>query len=294
MLFRLLTLGAVLFFAPGLRADDRAYADELKAAGHSVKVDKDGSLTGITFAKSENLSDADYERLGKLTHLKQLTFYGTCKMTDANAEHVGRLATLEELAINGTALTDTGFKPLGKLANLRRLTFWHLGWQKVPITGEGFAELANCTKLESFGFAGSTIGDDGLKALTRVKQLQHLSCYHTRITDTGLLHLKELPNLKSINVGPQFSMKLGDAGLATLATIPTLERITFSETILTHDGSLKHLKQLKSLKELKFEKTELRGTDVKQLQAALPGVKIEHTAPEPEMLTKMQKQLEKK
>jgi hypothetical protein len=270
-----------------VRADDQTYARELKEAGHSVKLDRDGHLVGLTLNKSENLTDADYQRLGTLMHLKQLTFYGNCKMTDANAEHIGKLATLEELAINGTALSDDGFKHLGKLAQLRKLIFWHLGWQKVPITGSGFAELASCPKLETFGFAGSTIGDDGLKALARVKQLKHLELYHTRVTDAGLAHLKALADLRSINVGPQFSMRLGDAGLATLATIPTLEKITYGETILTFDGSLKNLKDLKQLKALVLTHTDVLDTDLQKLKTLLPEVKIEQTPPEAKLLEQM-------
>ena len=294
VLSRSVTTAAILLLAPAVRADDRTYADELKAAGHSVRLDKSGNLVALTLNKSELLTDAAYERLGRLARITHLTFYGTCKMTDANAEHVGRLTTLEELAINGTALSDDGFKHLGKLVNLRKLTFWHLGWQKVAITGKGFAELSNCPKLESFGFAGSTVGDEGLKALKRVKQLKQLVCYHTRVTDAGLAYLKELPELQLVNVGPQFSMRLGDAGLAILATVPTLESITFDETILTRDGSLMHLKNLKGLKELKLNKTEISTADLEWLKADLPGVKIEHAAPEPKELEQMRKTLEKK
>ena len=294
ILFRSVLTTAVLLLTTTVRADDRAYADELKAAGHAVRLDPSGNLVGLTLNKSENLTDADYERIGRLTRIAQLTFYGTCKMTDANAAHVGKLATLEELAINGTALSDEGFTHLGKLVNLRKLTFWHLGWQKVAITGKGFAELGNCPKLESFGFAGSTVGDEGLKALTRVKQLKRLVCYHTRVTDAGLACLKELPELREVNVGPQFSMRLGDAGLAVLAAIPTLESITYEETILTRDGSLKHLKNLQGLRELKLNKTEISTADLESLKADLPKVKIEHTPPEAKALEQMRKALDKK
>src|SRR6476619_6684917 len=106
---RVTAIAVLLLCAVAVRADDKAYADELKAAGNSVKLEKDGTLTAITFAKSENLTDADFEKLGSLKKLTKLTFYGNCKMTDAQAVHVGKLGTLEELAINGTALSDEGF-----------------------------------------------------------------------------------------------------------------------------------------------------------------------------------------
>jgi hypothetical protein len=280
----------VIFFAAlPARADDRAYADELKRAGHSVRLDKDGHLVGLTLNKSETLTADDYRRLGELTGLRQLTFYGTCKMTDADAGQIGMLVTLEELAVNGTALSDAGFAHLGKLANLRKLIFWHLGWQRVEVTGKGFAELARCPKLETFGFAGSTVGDEGLKALTAVKSLRRLECYHTRITDAGLAYLKELPGLRAVTVGPQFSMRLGDAGLATLCQVPTLERIEYNETMLTYDGGLGRLRSVKGLKAVKLDQVEVSAADLEKLRADLPGVAIDHTPPAPKMLEQMRK-----
>jgi Leucine-rich repeat (LRR) protein len=288
---RLTIMSVVLFLsaAVAFAADDAEYAASLKTAGNNVTVGKDGRLTAITFRKSEDLRDADYKKLGASENLKQLTFYGNCKMTDAQAEQVGRLTSLDQMAINGTALSDAAFEQLGKLKNLRRLTFWHLGWQKVEITGKGFASLAGCPNLEAFGFGGSTIGDEGLKALTAVKSLKEISAGHTRITDAGLEHLKSLPNLTTVNVSPQFSMRLGDAGLKILASIPTLESINYSETMLTYDGSLKHLKDLKSLKKLTLDKTAIGEADLSKLKADLPNVAIVHTPPDEKMLEQMRK-----
>ena len=111
------------------RADDRALAERWKMDGNHVKIDKDGRLVEVTFAKSESLSDADYQQLPTLEHLRKLTFYGKCTMTDAQAASVGKVMPMEELAANGTALSDAGFAHLGRLPNLRSLVIWHLGWQ---------------------------------------------------------------------------------------------------------------------------------------------------------------------
>lgn len=290
---RFAVITVLLFCVAVARADDKSYADTLKSAGNSVKLGQDGTISAITFAKSENLTDADFQTLGMQKKLTKLTFYGNCKMTDEQASQVGKLATLEELAINGTALSDEGFKEFAKLKNLKSLTIWHLGWQNKSLTGSGFAALADCPKLERFNFSGSTVGDDGLKAITKVKTLTDVVCYHTRITDEGLKHLKELPYLKSINVGPQFSMRLGDAGLTTLCTIPTLERITYDETILT-SASLQHLKSLRGLKELALTKTEIAPADLEKLKTDLQGVTIKQTPPDGKMLAQMRKILDKK
>jgi hypothetical protein len=282
------TVCLLLAAASPVLAGEAEYAAELKTAGNSVRLEG-GHIVALTFKNSEPLTDADYQRIGGLTRLKSLTFYGKCLMTDDQAAAVGKLAALEELAVNGTRLTDDGFKHLGKLSNLRKLIFWHLGWQGVKLTGSGFAHLASCPKLETFGFAGSTVGDEALEALTKVPQLQSVIAYHTRVTDAGLEHLMKLPRLTAIDLGPQFSMRLGDAGLATLARIPTLESITYGETALTYEGSLKGLKGLKSLKAVKLELVDISETDLERLKADLPAVTIDWKAPSEAQAEQMRK-----
>ena len=69
--------------------------------------------------------------------------------------------------------------------------------------------------LKRLNFGGSTVGDEGLKALGAVKTLKTLEFGHTRVTDAGLANLNVLPLLTAVTAGPQFSMRVGDAGLAT-------------------------------------------------------------------------------
>ena len=72
------------------------------------------------------------------------------------------------------------------------------------------------------------------------------------------------------------------------------ESITYGETILTYDGSLKHLKELTKLKDLKLTKTDVPAADLERLTTDVPGVKIDHTPPELKMLEQMRKTLEKR
>ena len=79
-----------------------------------------------------------------------------------------------------------------------------------------------------------------------------------------------------------------------LASVPTLETITYNETILTYEGSLRLLKELKRLKAVKLEKVEVSVSDMAKLKADLPGVAIDHTPPPPDKLEQMRKILAKK
>jgi len=287
-----LTAAVVLLMATGLRADDAATADALKRAGNSVRLDK-GVLTELTFKDSEKLTDADYENVGSLAGLKSLTFYGKCMMTDAHAASLSKLTTLEKLAANGSTMTDDGFKHLGKLSALKSLTFWHLGWHGVKLTGTGFAHLAPCENLREFNFSGSTMGREGLDALTKVSQLERITFYHTRVTDADMHLLTKFPKLKAVHVGPQFSMRLGDAGLKTIAGIPTLEEVIYNETILTADGSLKAVAAMPKLAKLTLDEVDVSENDLKELRAALPKTTITVKPPKPDQLAQMKRAVKK-
>ncbi|WP_020476342.1 leucine-rich repeat domain-containing protein [Zavarzinella formosa] len=279
------------FIAPAC-ADETADAEALKKAGNNVRVDK-GTITEITFKDSEPLTDADFQKVGSYAGLKSLTFYGKCLMTDAQAGELSKLSKLEKLAANGSKLTEDGFKELGKLKALKSLTFWHLGWHGVKLTGTGFAHLAGCESLREFNFSGSTIGREGLEALTKVPQLEKITFYHTRVSDADMELLKKFPHLKSVHVGPQFSMRLGDAGLKTIAGLSTVEELIYNETILTWDGSLQAVAAMPKLSKLTLEEVEVSESDLKQLRAALPKTTITVKPPKPEQLAQMKRAVKK-
>lgn len=290
---RLLTIMLLCLLGVNLgRADQKEAGAKLRMAGHSVRIDQ-GVVTEITFRDSEKLTDADYQNLAQFSDLKSLTFYGKCMMTDKQASLISGLAKLEKLAANGSTLTEDGFKHLGQLTSLKSLTFWHLGWHGVKLTGTGFSHLATCKSLREFNFSGSTIGREGLEALTKVPQLEKITFYHTRVDDQDMELLKKFPNLKSIHVGPQFSMRLGDAGLKTIATIPTLEEVIYNETMLTA-VSLKAVATMPKLTKLTLDEVDIAESDLKELQTALPKTTITVKPPKPDQLAQMKRAAAKK
>lgn len=290
-----------LIAARVLGADDSVAA--LKALGAEVKTDAGGAVTAVLFKQSARLlTDEDYKLVGGLKSLKEFTFYGDCLMTDAQAKLLAEAPALEKVAINGTRLTDEGMKGLAGAKALKTLTIWHLGWKAgwagkddktghVKFTGIGLAGLAECPKLESLNIAGSTTTDDGLAAVGKLGQLTSLTMYHTRTTDAGLSHIAALKGLKSVTVGPQFSMRIGDAGVARLAELPALETLEVNETILTWEGSMSKLAGAKNLKAVKFDKAEISDEDMAKLKAALPAVKITWTKPSAAEVERMRKEL---
>jgi len=291
-----IAISMVLLCAALARADDKPAADALRALGADVRLDKAGAVVAVTVRESEKLADEHFKLIAGLAGLKNLTFYGKSLMTDEQAAVLAKLPALETLAANGTKLTDKGFAGLAGLKTLKKLTLWHLGWSAPgkQTDGSGFGDLASLPALESFNFAGSTVTDAGLEAVSKATQLRELTFYHCRATDAGLAHLKKMPHLKSVYIGPQFSMRMGDAGVVHLAECAALESLTVNETTLTYAGSLKLLKNLKNLKTLKLEKTAVSDADMAALKADLPGVAITWTKPEPADVERMKRAMERK
>jgi hypothetical protein len=91
--------------------------------------------------------------------------------------------------------------------------------------------------------------------------------------DAELSELRRYPHLKELSFDGNFT----DAGLAALANLPELERISLESTHLT-DAGLEHLRRLKHLRWLNLMHTSTTPEGRDALREALPDCKI---LPEP-------------
>ena len=120
---------------------------------------------------------------------------------------------------------------------------------------------------------GTTITDAGLVHLKELTNLQTLNLFAcTKITDAGLVHLKELTNLKSLRFG-SFRSQITDAGLENLKGMTKLEELLLYCPKVT-DAGLVHLTGLANLQELSLGNTKVTDAGVADLQKSLPNCKI--------------------
>jgi internalin A len=113
-------------------------------------------------------------------------------------------------------------------------------------TDATLADVGHLTRLEELYINSQAISDAGLEHLTGLTKLSVLSLYRTQVTDAGLAHLKGLTNLSYLGLG---GTRVTDAGLAQLKGLTNLTRLVLSNTQVTDAGE-------------------------KELQHALPGLKI--------------------
>jgi hypothetical protein len=256
---------------------------DLEAKGVKLKKLKDGTITELHVGGKVPLTADDYAAVGKLTSLVRLNLSSEIKpFDDEAAKAVGGLEKLEHFFSNGSKLTDDGYRNLAGWKSLRHfgLDHWFRPAKDVNI-GPGLAHLAALPRLESIRLGGCQIGNDAVEALSKIKTLKKLDLFHTfAVTDDGLVHLRQLPALQSIILGPQFTPRITDAALAHLAEVKSLEEIRITETWLTWEGGLRHLKALPTLKKAVFPLVLASDEDMAKLKAELPGVAVEWTKPD--------------
>src|SRR5436305_354529 len=101
----LLCLTLVVLTIP-LFADDSAIAKQLEAKGGKVK-EAGGNVSELTFTDCAPLEAADFQAVGQLAHLKNLTLYGgKKKLTDETVDALLGLKELENFSSEGAWLSD--------------------------------------------------------------------------------------------------------------------------------------------------------------------------------------------
>jgi hypothetical protein len=107
--------------------------------------------------------------------------------------------------------------------------------------------------------------------VAHLKNLQVLDLLQTAVSDAGLVHLKDLKQLRELNLWN--APKIKGPGLEHLAGLDSLERINLGQT-QTRDADLRHLVGLKRLKRLDLYMTQVTDAGVKALRKALPECEV--------------------
>lgn len=141
-------------------------------------------------------------------------------VTDAGLRHLSGLTELLFLRLSGTKISDAGLAQLQQLKQLRTLDLSH-----TDITKAGIEQLRGCSQLEwlklnlcfaiddkaleqvaNFGkldeldlFGARLVSDAGIEHLTALP-LKSLDLRYTNVSDSAIVHLKEMKNLKTLDI----------------------------------------------------------------------------------------------
>lgn len=207
---------------------------------------------------STQANDQWIEPLGKLTNLKALKFTNNGKLSDEGLEHLAGLRELETFSFVGTAMK-----------------------------GHAFAKFVGWDKLTHSSFRGSSLDDQGLRLLCeQFPNYDSLSLAHAKFTDAGAENLAKLTKLKGLEIGshnataqclrylvklPLEYLQLGEGvgapeGIATIAGIKSLHRLTITDAKPLTDADLKLISGMTQLTSLEFSNLDLPDERLPQLQ----------------------------
>ena len=260
-------------------SDERAIVEQLKKYDAQV-VETKGVVTSVSIRDTTKMTDADFQALGRLRHLKLLTLSGE-NVNDQTLAYLTNLTALEDLSTNAAQFSDDGLRQLTKLANLKQIKFFHTSLRSKHFNGSGFAHFTELKNLRRLTVAGCPFNDEGMAAVGKLTQLENFRTWHTYQTEAGNKHLTSLANLRSLHLGQRLrhydgtsnAHSLSDQTLVTLAAMATLDTLILDEAVLSVEA-LEKLKGLKNLKRVELGRIDLSPADVERLKTSLPGVEV--------------------
>ncbi|MCK4602464.1 MAG: hypothetical protein KAU28_08355, partial [Phycisphaerae bacterium] len=160
---------------------------------------------------ASRVTDADVAHLRDLRGLQYLGLRACYEITDAALAHLKDMKELQYLQLYMTKVTDAGLK---ELKGLRELRWIDLLWTKA--TPMGLRELKDLPHLRTVLMSGEGLTDKGLLVLKELPRIQVIACYagpqgsndpnglehlelwQTKVTDLGLLALKDRKSLRQV------------------------------------------------------------------------------------------------
>jgi hypothetical protein len=175
---------------------------------------------------------------------------------------------LKRLFLHGEQASDEAMASLSELKGLEMFFIW----SATAVTDEGARHLAHLENVENVHISGSRMGDAALEALSKLPKLTRMSLQQNAFTDSGLAHLADMQQLRSLWIGMSKG-KITDAGLAHLAGLEALEQLDLQQSQIT-DAGLEHLKGLKNLRSLYLSNARVTEVGLADLHEALPNLSV--------------------
>ena len=175
-----------------------------------------------------------------------------CKSIEVQAKGPDRAALIEELKRSGAEIEFSDAEDL-KTIRIRSTDFQ--AWEKINALPE----------VQRLDLAGSSIGDDAVGHLLKLKNLRELYLDATEITGISLAEIGRIATLDTLGVA---NLKIVDEDLQGLRNLKGLSRLNLGGTLVT-DASINQTRvhricrrpitQRSSMVSLSFSKLSVRG-----------------------------------
>lgn len=114
----------------------------------------------------------------------------------------------------------------------------------------------------------STVTDADLATLSEMSMLRILNLPHSEISNAGIRHLVNLPNLELLRFG---SPQVNDEGMAVIAKLPALRWLHLINVPIT-DAGLEHLAGAKRLESLYIDGSQVTDDGISRLIERRPEI----------------------
>ncbi len=193
-------------------------------------------------------TDKGVSYLTNLKKLRKLWLFTAPQMTNQSLVHIGKLKELRDLALPINAkITISGLKSLNSLENLERLDLYCVQQDNTGMDISGLKNL-KILAIGSHNKEDNRLRDSDLACLSQLKNLQDLSISTVGIGNEGLKHLQNLTNINRLQL---LNSKIDDEGLKYLSRMEKLVDLWISGADFSGEG-FKYLHNLKRIQRLEI------------------------------------------
>ena len=216
-------------------------------------------LAAVDLSNCKSVSAEGIAHLSACPRLKFLKLAGD-SIDDNALQTIRNIKSLRILGLNNAAISDDGMRQLGSL-NLSEIQLF-----QSPIGDASVKVLSEMSNLTTANLRGTKISDTALQHLTacrKLKKLEVSECDQPGITDRGCEELAKIKSLENINL---WLSKITDAGLEPLVSLPKLTSLNLDNTAITDEGT-KTIAKMKGLTWLHLGKTKITDACVPTLKS---------------------------
>jgi internalin A len=191
---------------------------------------------------------------------------GKTRVTNKLLGTISGAKNLYRLHLESTGITDAGVPSLAVFKKLEDLSLAHM-----PVTDRALAALKKLN-LTTLMLDGAEITDASFADPKVFPRLFHVRLTNGKLTDRGMQYLSTRKGLYILDLTN--NKKIGDAGVAHLAKLPSLNYLYLVDTGIT-DASLKKLSAL-PLKDLGVSHTKVTKEGVREFLRHHPQCRVTH------------------
>lgn len=227
--------------------------EELRCSNMDIEGDLIGAIKDLpnlkVWPKVQSVNSADLKRIARCKEITSLTIQGLTPQTNENElwQTLSNLPNLQELDLQNMPFSDQGLESLRGARELKSVKLF-----ATAVSGFGFAQLRHLPKLERIHWYGGHADDEpvplDLTEITALKHLKFLEIGGPAFVPENLLCLSDCKQLQYIRLwGGGFA---DDSVAATIAQLPNLRKVTFSDNCVVTDEGMKSFAGNSSLQEL--------------------------------------------